>query len=307
MANPDIAPKLNIDPTWDNLFFPPPKYDYFSSPAPDLSDPAAVDQWIVDAAILAYGRSGATFLDPQVVKDSLAKAGFQQQVLSADWAEEGAHWFFASNPTWAILSFRGTQKGDVTDLLEDLNIFLIDGQHRLRLDPTVPVCHVGFADAVEHVWPAIQEQLDAYRKANPDGEIYMTGHSLGAALAVVSADKYTNGPVSLITFGCPRVGNQPYNKRVERHVRRWTRYVDRNDLVTHVPPQLFGYFHGGDMKQVSPPARPDEPAAAEFARDGAVLALAGLDLAIRHTPPDDLADHSPCRYLTYVWKHDFGS
>ncbi len=87
--------------------------------------------------------------------------------------------------------------------------------------------------------------------------IKITGHSLGAALAVLcAADLQYNRPdadIEVIVFGCPRVGNkafaQDYNKRVDKTVR----VENGNDIVTKVPPALFGFRHVGAKLHVGAP------------------------------------------------------
>ena len=48
-----------------------------------------------------------------------------------------------------------------------------------------------------------------------DTEIFVTGHSLGAALSVLCgirlALKFPDHKVHVINFGCPKVTLQPYN------------------------------------------------------------------------------------------------
>ncbi|XP_062150533.1 phospholipase A1-IIdelta-like [Alnus glutinosa] len=79
----------------------------------------------------------------------------------------------------------------------------------------------------------------------------LTGHSLGASLAVLSAfDLVENGvsdiPVSAIVFGCPQVGNKAFNERFNRYTNLKVLHVKNTiDLIPHYPGRLLGYVDTG--------------------------------------------------------------
>ncbi|XP_010058502.2 phospholipase A(1) DAD1, chloroplastic [Eucalyptus grandis] len=68
----------------------------------------------------------------------------------------------------------------------------------------------------------------------------ITGHSLGAALAILSAydisSNFSNAPmVTVISFGGPRVGNRAFRHLLEKSKANVLRIVNSDDLVTKVP------------------------------------------------------------------------
>ncbi|CAN6330496.1 unnamed protein product [Urochloa humidicola] len=80
----------------------------------------------------------------------------------------------------------------------------------------------------------------------PPLSITITGHSLGAALAVLSAYEITttgthrqgeeDAPmVTAVSFGGPRVGNAAFRRRLEESGGKVLRVVNSNDIVTKVP------------------------------------------------------------------------
>ena len=128
-----------------------------------------------------------------------------------------------------VLSFRGTEVSEPSDILADLkagkNIEAIGGK-----------IHVGFKGEINKLWPTIEKAV-----ANIDS-LYVTGHSLGAAMATIASGRMQSKVIALITFGSPRVGNKEYvNSLTVSHYR-----VQNNcDDVTKVPFMLMGFAHHG--------------------------------------------------------------
>ncbi|KAG9452159.1 hypothetical protein H6P81_005063 [Aristolochia fimbriata] len=73
--------------------------------------------------------------------------------------------------------------------------------------------------------------------------ITVTGHSLGAALALLTAYDLTMTfrgspdapPVTVYSFAGPRVGNESFRRHVERHGSKVLRIVNSQDVITKVP------------------------------------------------------------------------
>ncbi|WP_438022184.1 lipase family protein [Sorangium sp. So ce233] len=88
--------------------------------------------------------------------------------------------------------------------------------------------------------------------------LYITGHSLGAALAVLAAariytvsslyDRYWKKLRGIYTFGQPMVGNQEFARRYERVFGQMLfRHIYENDVVPRMPPRTAGDFrHVGE-------------------------------------------------------------
>ncbi|KAG0491961.1 hypothetical protein HPP92_005020 [Vanilla planifolia] len=99
------------------------------------------------------------------------------------------------------------------------------------------------------VYPSLRDQircevcrvLDQYCCSKETISLTITGHSLGAALAVLAADDVSallgrDGPmVTVVSFGGPRVGNASFRRRMEEQGSRVLRIVNTNDIVTKMP------------------------------------------------------------------------
>jgi hypothetical protein len=110
--------------------------------------------------------------------------------------------------------------------------------------------HKGFADALDTLWsdiePALRDRLE-------DQPLWIAGHGLGGALAVLAAARLQQAgniqPHAVYTFGAPRVGNLDffYSYAVSTY-----RLVNNNDIITHVPAEVFpvGGYHYCTYKHV---------------------------------------------------------
>ena len=141
----------------------------------------------------------------------------------------------------AFVSFRGSS--DVEDWLADLDA--VPGAY-------LPVSgfgqvHAGFQDVYELVRKSIAANL-ATATVGCD-QILVTGHSLGAALAVLAApDIVRNMPPNkieprLITFAGPRVGLTDFAEAFNAAIESCFRVVNFLDIVPYVPPAP--YVHVG--------------------------------------------------------------
>ena len=86
-----------------------------------------------------------------------------------------------------------------------------------------------------------------------------------------------------------------------REVRR---YVDCTDIVTRVPPPVFGYGHGGDMRYVDRKGRlrAAAPSPRDVLGDRAMAFLTYLPKYgwrfWRNVPARSSADHAPINYVS---------
>ena len=110
--------------------------------------------------------------------------------------------------------------------------------------------HRGFL----RVWKAIEPHLEEVVADPTVREIYVAGYSHGAAIALLCFEycrfHRPDIPASGIGYGCPRVvwGFTP--KRVRDRFQGFVVVRKGCDLVTHVPPALFGFRHVGDVLKI---------------------------------------------------------
>ena len=99
---------------------------------------------------------------------------------------------------------------------------------------------------------SMRAQLLVLFEQHAPAQVYVTGHSLGGALAHLFAFDLSFGPqasafAGLCTFASPRVGTQGWRDAYEARIAdaRSTRVYNQHDLVPDLPPKDFDYHDVG--------------------------------------------------------------
>ncbi|MFT7773337.1 lipase family protein [Roseateles sp.] len=196
-----------------------------------------------------------------------------------------------------ILVFRGSQADTLVDAL-------IDGQFlQVRADGWTGDLHHGFARAATAIWP----KVDAWLRRNPDADLLLCGHSLGAAVATLVAVRAGRpGRTQLVTIGSPRVGNMAFAEAFAGAGIDAVRIVDNSDVVATVPPKgvpHLDYVHVGqvvefiDSQGVQGGASP----AADRNTPSPTLLQLATQLRAGVFLPLMLTDHACVNYLRAYW------
>jgi len=218
----------------------------------------------------------------------------------------------------AVVAFRGTEPTDLINWLADASNKPV--AFHSQLDARV---HDGFYRNARAVWPRIVEFL---LEKDPE-RIYFTGHSFGAALAVLSAALLSDyagadptkpssnyAPLwekltGVFTFGQPMVGDERFGKMYgERLKRRLHRFVYSQDIVPHLPSVTPGWrpvHFGPEYHNKEPHGWSEAPEVSRPVHDilgsniGAAWAWLRDQLGIKPGPCArySWADHAPNNYV----------
>jgi hypothetical protein len=147
-----------------------------------------------------------------------------------------------------VLVFRGTDSRSVGNWAENMRYW--------RTDLPLPVpgaagamVHTGFFESwnASALAPALIAAAASLAAAHPGRPLYVSGHSLGAALATVAAvdigARLPGVGVRLVTFGSPRVGNAAFSRFVAASTTLSLRVTHNRDIVPSVPPTWVGFHH----------------------------------------------------------------
>jgi triacylglycerol lipase len=192
------------------------------------SDPHA--DW--PAAKLMLDLSRISYLDPVDARAELTKLGFESEAISND----SMNGYVAAIGDTAVIVFRGTEDG-IGDLLQDLQFFKRTNDHG-RI-------HGGFDRGYQGMHSQVEKLLVKYGTKR----VWLTGHSLGGAIAIAGAyhllDHAQVEIAGVMTYGQPMVVRQELADYL--HSRLQDRYVffvnDMDPIVKIVEP----YVHFGHM------------------------------------------------------------
>ena len=172
----------------------------------------------------------------------------QQRVMRAFLDEGHVGGFVARNDQLKtlVISFRGTRTPE--EWLKDFDFVPAD---------YAPVknwgrVHQGF----QLVYLSMQASLEGLVRAAVGGctNVWITGHSLGGAVAVLSAPdvaiNMTNIVPRLHTYAGPRSGQPSFADKFDKLVKTCFRVVNRWDIVPQLPPVVALYRHVGVEVQV---------------------------------------------------------
>jgi triacylglycerol lipase len=189
--------------------------------------------------------------------------------------------FVAQNAQAIIVAFRGTQPNRPMDWLSDLNTLQVNWDH------PVGKVHHGFYAALRAIWGQAfgsKEILPQRLLDRGSRTVWVTGHSLGGALAELCAAQsffVHHVPVQgVYTFGQPRVGTEQFAEALQAAIGpRIFRFVNDRDIVPRVPLFGMGFRHyGGEVFFDHKQQREERPSVVESLANALRLALLSLDL-----------------------------
>jgi triacylglycerol lipase len=263
---------------------------------PELIEDATGDAR--NAKVLSLASDLAYLADEEGAEAVRTQLGMQARLISVG----NTQVYVAANDDHIVAAFRGTESPTTIDglkdwLLTDAGNLLIVPEGRLGTDLAAAGAgarfHQGFVRAIGDIWEPFLEAIEAERKKN-ERPIWLTGHSLGGALALLAAWLLRRKFIAVhqvYTFGGPMIGN---NEVVEAFAREFRdkifRYVNRPDPVPKLPTisliaNHYGHCGAEMLLGVAATAGEAAGAAADLFTQMAVKAVDGL---LNATLIDDL-------------------
>jgi Lipase (class 3) len=271
-STPPLLPPLTASPLTAKALYDP-RIAYLTS---------VVSGWAYsDAATMAsqlpyYGLPNCSIQEFTVTNDAMLVVAAAYLVRSEDGSV-------------GVLAFRGTMPNDFINWLTDADTTLAHFQFGR--------VHAGFYGNLQPLWGAIAQAIDdaieprapatGQAARGPLKNLYVTGHSLGAAMAVVAAARifspdyadwqpYVRG---VYTFGQPSVGDQAFAEHYATQLDLY-RHVYRFDVVPHLPPSDVGLFpHFGTELYSDGTSGWEAVVPPRTAQAGAVIATFAVTLA----------------------------
>lgn len=253
--------------------------------------------WLAEASTLVYADED--YVEPRLREAGLTRIQFFKR--------SGTFGFVAANRQFAIVAFRGSEiwrrdehfdaRRIMADLKTNINIRLADWTEGAKV-------HSGFKTALDEVWDALGPEIENLQAQGLG--IWLTGHSLGAALATLAADRLQDIK-GLYTFGSPRVGDAAFQKHFRAKAYR---VVNGYDIVASVPGE--GPFRhvgalklidlqGGDIHDRSGPVEEAGEAFCNPNVNATGRAKENWEFDSGVFIPSTIRDHVPLLYSILLW------
>jgi hypothetical protein len=230
-------------------------------------------------AYAGFGQKG----DTETVSMIMGRMGLEknrcelfEQRVDAMFITSGAYLVQSEDGRVVILCYRGTQPEDIISILTDADVLPerikvdLDGDEKehyvhagfyrnMRATRYLVIDALGRAIEGESIQPRDRPE-DVEEVPNPLEALYITGHSLGGAMAALMGVALVTEPAykevadklrAIYTFGQPMLGDQRFADACENirndggvHVLRdnLIRYIYERDVVPHLPPRPVGPY-----------------------------------------------------------------
>lgn len=257
-------------------------------PIPEISIPMEHSGPIADldrlhASLLFAQISRISYLQPHAVDVYIPRLGMRLESF-AD--RDGAQAYIFGSETDLVVACRGTEPNDWNDVKADVNALMV-------LAETAGRVHRGFKREVDDLWPELEKMI-----ATDPRTLWFTGHSLGGAMATISAGRcylahIPATPEAVYTFGSPRVGTKRYINTVTVDLTRW---VNNNDIVTRVPPTWLGYQHTGQRLYINTYGKVRKMTKRQRTKDR----WRGFIHGLKEGKVDPFSDHAIAGYVSHI-------
>jgi len=212
---------------------------------------------LVEACSLAY------FDEPEAAKGFRERLGLDARLISVG----NTQVYVAQDDEVVLVTFRGSECPTSLDglkdwLLTNANNYLIVPEGRFGTDFAAAGVgarfHRGFMQALDDIWAPLYAAVDEEMQ-KAERPFWITGHSLGGALALLSAWRFQRNFVTvheIVTFGAPMIGNQAtadaFEKEFAAKISRYVNFEDPVPLLPSVSLMANSYIHCPTEVSLSP-------------------------------------------------------
>tara|TARA_B100000902_G_scaffold388644_1_gene434589 strand:+ start:741 stop:1505 length:765 start_codon:yes stop_codon:yes gene_type:complete len=201
-----------------------------------------LDGWCFDDTNFNYKKAhwlaklaGIAYAQPLTARRAFKEAGI---TVNKYFDKEGAQAYGIEKNGVIFLAFRGTEPTQASDLLADAKAWHKKSQYGGSV-------HAGFRGEIDKIWPEIETWITKHSGK----QIYVTGHSLGAAMSTIATSRLPAGTICY-NYGSPRVGSPGFSKQFDSKYELH-RFVNNNDAVCRVPLWAMLFRHVGKLHYIN--------------------------------------------------------
>ncbi len=192
----------------------------------------------IDSLVLAY-ISRLAYEEPSLVEAYAASMKLDFYGVVGAGADQA---IILGGDNFLIVGFRGTDLS-IQDIMTDAKFAYNRFQNGFS--------HGGFVHAFGRLRADLYSRISTITSGrNRPMQLWFTGHSLGGAIANISAYDYASTTnikiLGVQTFGAPRVFSPGLVELSPRFIQNNLRFVYENDIVTNLPGPVF-FRHAGSV------------------------------------------------------------
>jgi len=274
-SKPELAPVLVETPEPKIIESMKSKYKF---------DPNATKYNVQNAGFLCEA-SNASYEGDDICKKWAFDNGFTDSFHIIDTSKinpiSGTYAYTAENKDVLLIVFRGTKFDNISNIITDINGIIKIPWGNLG------TVHTGFYDAFFLAWNNFKELKNTIKNASINGKkIWITGHSLGGALAqmcAIQTELFEGIHVhSIYTYGQPRIGDFIFSQNINTKMgNRMFRIVNNFDIVPRLAPFSVGYRqHGRELYYDRSKKVTEKDASVEDATDAVMSILSSFNKTI---------------------------
>lgn len=169
------------------------------------------------------------------------------------------YWYVGYDPVnlkSIVVAHQGTDPSKLLSLADDADAILETLDQTLFPGvPTTLEAHSGFQGTHSRSAPGVLAAVQKAMAATGSKSVFITGHSLGAAIALLDSlylplHLPAGTTFSSSVFGLPRVGNPAFASYVDAHVTSFAHITNKLDPIPIVPGRFLGYAHPSNEKHI---------------------------------------------------------
>jgi predicted lipase len=238
-ANPNYDGTIKLLPNYEKYL------DVYTQSANFTLEQDIIEDYFRDNPADA-SSSNSTSVEETIQEVQLTLQDKVRQILQRQYRIEVYSGILLTSPEHNILVFRGTQTQ--AEWLKNLN-----AAQQMYVAPSgknYGEVHQGFLELTRKLSPSIAEVA---KRLDPTIPCYITGHSLGAAIATLAAMELIQAipqikdQIQLYTFAGPRICSPTFAEIHSQLIPNAYRIINLGDTVPLVPPVTLGnsYVHIG--------------------------------------------------------------
>lgn len=210
----------------------------------DVYSPGDSETHVLSTGATMATLSDAAYEDDAVARGQVVRRAHFDEVHFEARVVSDAQALVVRDHRAIVVAFRGTEENP-RDVVLDGAVVTVPGVFH--------GAHAGFASAVTSLERPVTDVVRAQLAAHGPLEVWLTGHSLGGAMAQIYAVHLRSAgiPVAgVVTFGAPAPGKSEFSDYYGGLAERTHRFENHEDIVPCLPPDQVAWVQSGHVHAI---------------------------------------------------------